>query len=411
MAHIDDHTVNEIKARATSDIVGIVRRYTALKQSGKDYVGLCPFHKDRNIGSFVVSPSKGVISCFSCGWHGGIVDFVMEKEHCNYVDAMQKLAKMENVYIEDNKQTVPDKAPAMKVAITSDLPLITFPIDMVRAKLAIQAEDPGPFVKWLKSLDWSQDERTTIDKWLGLYGVGVSHGGKTDGWTIWWYMDEQRRVRTGKLMAYKPDGHRDKQANPYIDKFGETKYYTTDFIHSMLEDWRMKKSGKKGWWSDKTHRAELCLFGLHLVDISPEAEVCIVESEKSALIAQIASNPQEKIWMATGSLSSLTRKRLQPLIDRNRWIVLYPDIDGIAKWRVKAKEIGYDRLIVSDRMQQLYVEGVDNPKSDIADIIVRHLTPVPEETERDKIHRLLGVQGDTKALDSLIGKLNLKLME
>ena len=73
--------------------------------------------------------------------------------------------------------------------------------------------------------------------------------------------------------------------------------------------------------SDKYH-VEHCLFGLHLATLFPEAEVCLVESEKSAVICSAFSDPKKRIWMATGGKSGFSLAALQPLIQQQRYIAL-----------------------------------------------------------------------------------------
>ena len=45
----------------------IVGRYTKLIPRGRHWMGLCPFHRDTKLGSFIVTPDKGMWKCFSCG--------------------------------------------------------------------------------------------------------------------------------------------------------------------------------------------------------------------------------------------------------------------------------------------------------------------------------------------------------
>ena len=195
-------------------------------------------------------------------------------------------------------------------------------------------------------------------------------------------------MRTAKLMAYGSDGHRRKDWK-----------YSFNFVHSMR-----LRAGKL---SDKQYRIETCLFGLHLIDIFPNAEVCIVESEKSALICAAFTDPRERLWMATAGKSNLTRAKLQPLIDRGRYIVLYPDHDGFDEWKAAAKRIGYNRLSVSSKILTEWLP-MDGEKADIADIVLRMLQGI-EETEEEKIARRLGMDAIPDELRTLINNLNLKL--
>lgn len=393
MGRIDEQTEQRIKDAA--DIVSIVGEFVTLRKSGKDYMGLCPFHDDRHVGSFVVSPGRGIYSCFACGAKGDSIKFLMDHQGMKYADALRWIAAKHGIYVDDEPLTyTPTTTSAPRdAAVYDELPVITFDPSIVKAKMA---QDGNRLIGWLRGLQWSADERDMLDYVLKLYLVGTSNKGATEGWTIWWYVDDEHKVRTGKMMKYKSDGHRDK-----TKKADGKEGYNTDWIHSKME--------KAGKWSSSTHRYETCLFGLHLVDCFPSAEVCIVESEKSAVMAQTISDPSEKLFMATGSKGALTRRMLQPLIDRYRWIVLYPDVDGIDEWKERADKIGYDRLMVTDRVQRLYDPTKDGPKSDIADIIDR-MRSGKEESESERVHRHLGLKEHNEALTELIEQLDLKLL-
>ncbi|APZ98054.1 hypothetical protein BWQ93_05840 [Sphingopyxis sp. QXT-31] len=81
--------VDELKASVLMS--GVVGRATALKRSGREYKGLCPFHGE-NSPSFFVNDAKGFGHCFGCGWHGDQIKFVMEREGCGFREAYQRLA-------------------------------------------------------------------------------------------------------------------------------------------------------------------------------------------------------------------------------------------------------------------------------------------------------------------------------
>lgn len=402
--HISDETQDLIKSRAAADIVGIVGRYVALRRSGKDYEGLCPFHQDNHLGNFKVSPSKGICKCFAgCGTYDAIA-FVRKMEGCSYTDALRMIAGWENVWIDEPTASISKRIKTMQhnreltpVAEPQILPTIIFPKEMVRSKLAQKAADPGNFVTWLRSLNWTEDERKSVEIWLELYQVGVSDMGQTKGWTIWWQIDERLQVHTGKMMAYKPDGHRDKMCNPY-QKDGVTKYYTFNWIHSLLE--------QSGWWDSKKAEMRQCLFGLHMVDAFKDAEICIVESEKSAVIAQCTVTPGKRLFLACGGLENLNTRMLQPLIERQRWIILYPDIDGYEKWEKKMHDIDYPRITISQKVRELW-RPCDGRKADIADILVRLIQGT--EQPSDAVEQQCGFPL-SEAAKELINKLDLRII-
>ena len=74
-----------------ADIVDVVSEFVTLRKAGVNYKGLCPFHNERT-PSFVVSPSKQLCKCFSCGKGGNVVHFIMEHEQMTYPEALKWLA-------------------------------------------------------------------------------------------------------------------------------------------------------------------------------------------------------------------------------------------------------------------------------------------------------------------------------
>ena len=74
-----------------ADVVEVVGRRVQLKKAGKEYKACCPFH-DEKTPSFTVSPAKGFYHCFGCGAHGTALDFLMEYDHMDFVEAVESLA-------------------------------------------------------------------------------------------------------------------------------------------------------------------------------------------------------------------------------------------------------------------------------------------------------------------------------
>lgn len=82
--------LDEIRAR--SDIVEVVSQYVALKRTGKNFKGLCPFHAEKT-PSFTVNPSLQRWRCFGCGQYGDVFDFVMRIENVTFLEAARMLAE------------------------------------------------------------------------------------------------------------------------------------------------------------------------------------------------------------------------------------------------------------------------------------------------------------------------------
>ncbi len=81
--------INELIARI--DIVDLIDRKVPLKKAGKNHSACCPFHSEKS-PSFTVSRDKQFYHCFGCGAHGNAIDFVMEYDRLEFVDAIEELA-------------------------------------------------------------------------------------------------------------------------------------------------------------------------------------------------------------------------------------------------------------------------------------------------------------------------------
>jgi len=104
---IPQETVNLILD--TAQIADVVSDYVTLKRRGANFVACCPFHNEKT-PSFYVSPSKGIYKCFGCGKAGTAVGFVMEQEHCSYVEALRYLARKYHIEIVEEEESAEEIA-------------------------------------------------------------------------------------------------------------------------------------------------------------------------------------------------------------------------------------------------------------------------------------------------------------
>jgi len=74
------------------DIVDYISKFVSLRKSGANWVGNCPFHKEKT-PSFMVSDSKGIYKCFGCGKGGDVITFAMEYERLDFVDTLKYLGE------------------------------------------------------------------------------------------------------------------------------------------------------------------------------------------------------------------------------------------------------------------------------------------------------------------------------
>jgi DNA primase len=97
MAVVSDHIIDSV--RDAVNIVDVISRYISLKKSGRNYMGLCPFHKEKT-PSFSVHPVKQIYKCFGCGAGGNVFSFLMEHEHISFLDALKRLAEETGIELE-----------------------------------------------------------------------------------------------------------------------------------------------------------------------------------------------------------------------------------------------------------------------------------------------------------------------
>lgn len=94
MSRYSDELVDEIRNR--NDIVDVISQYVVLKRSGRNFFGLCPFHKEKS-PSFSVSPDKQIFHCFGCGVGGNVFHFVSKIENLSFRETLEMLAEKSGV--------------------------------------------------------------------------------------------------------------------------------------------------------------------------------------------------------------------------------------------------------------------------------------------------------------------------
>ncbi|MBR0501337.1 MAG: DNA primase [Bacteroidales bacterium] len=108
---IDRATVDRIlDAVRIEEVIG---DFVTLRKRGANYLGLCPFHQDKN-PSMSVSSTKGIFKCFACGKAGNAVSFLMEHEHLTYAEALRYLAKKYHIEIVEKEETAEEIAHRMR---------------------------------------------------------------------------------------------------------------------------------------------------------------------------------------------------------------------------------------------------------------------------------------------------------
>lgn len=201
--------------------------------------------------------------------------------------------------------------------------------------LTLNDIDNNPFLQFIDRHFGPEAVLMAIENYL--IGTSKEFGGST----IFWQLDQNFQIRTGKIMAYNRET---------CKRIKST--YSSGF------SWAHKKYKHMG------EELQQCLFGLHRVEKITK-KVCLVESEKTAVLGFLY-NPQF-VWLATGSSSNFSERFLNPIKDKQ--IIVFPDTDSYDNWYRKSIELnknGY-RISVLDTFQNYQLES----GSDLADIIIR----------------------------------------
>ena len=106
-----DELLDEIKSK--NDIIDIVSQYVVLKRSGRNYMGLCPFHKEKS-PSFCVSPDKQIFHCFGCGVGGNVIHFIGKIENLNFIESLELLANRAGIELPKSGNAEDDRISRLK---------------------------------------------------------------------------------------------------------------------------------------------------------------------------------------------------------------------------------------------------------------------------------------------------------
>ena len=114
MVRYSDELIEEI--RSSNDIVDVISSYVTLKRSGRNFFGLCPFHKEKS-PSFSVSPDKQIFHCFGCGAGGNVIHFISKIENLNFRDSLEVLANRANISLPALDNFEDDKTAKLKAKV------------------------------------------------------------------------------------------------------------------------------------------------------------------------------------------------------------------------------------------------------------------------------------------------------
>ncbi len=114
MVRYSEELIEEI--RSSNDIVDVISQYVILKRSGRNFFGLCPFHKEKS-PSFSVSPEKQIFHCFGCGAGGNVIHFISKIENLNFKETIELLAERSNIQLPTLNNYEDDRKAKLKAKV------------------------------------------------------------------------------------------------------------------------------------------------------------------------------------------------------------------------------------------------------------------------------------------------------
>jgi len=223
------------------------------------------------------------------------------------------------------------------------------------------------FVQFLRDLfENINGLNQSIDEVCERYKLGSTKSGNV----IFWQVDINGKVRTGKIMQYDPaTGKRVHNASGAID-----------WVHNKL-----KRAGAV----PQDFNLRQCYFGEHLLSSQPDSTIAIVESEKTAIIASVLM--PKYIWIAAGNINGLTLDKSSAL--KGRSVILFPDLSkelptrptAFAQWSRRAAEIRrvYGcKVVVSDILERIATDEEKESGLDIADYLIRQIATSPQTIQQ-----------------------------
>jgi len=251
-----------------------------------------------------------------------VIDFIKELKKTTFKEALDLAADYGNVRVQTAKRKVVD--------ITWLYP------------------DPATVENSLNN------QSSVFHKFCNTIGIPMEHlakwrvGTSEKGQTQFHFVDASGKTRNLKNFSYLADGHRNKDVFPF------------SLQHKS-----------------EYERYSMCFYGEHLLSGNPTSTICIVESEKTAVIASFYYPQYE--WLATGGLTGAKKEDyIRTKLSDGRQILVLVDADPnrkIPKAFTTLTDLGAKVNTVD-----LYPDRKD--KTDIADYLLEGLRP---EIVEDKI--------------------------
>ena len=239
-------------------------------------------------------------------------------------------------YFQDNNISFDTPKAYMPRSVKPHPKSVSFiPVEVFKASL--KAHETNHFVQFLINLFGVEVASQLVSRYF------IATSKHWNGATVFWQIDTQGKVRTGKIMLYSPN------TGKRVKNLALPVYW----VHKALMQPEFELSQ--------------CFFGEHLL-IDKTKPVAIVESEKTAIIASCYL--PKFIWLAVGGINNLKVDRCRILMGRE--VVLFPDVNAYKDWSNRAKELKpLFNVQVSDLLEKKASKEDRVNGLDIADYLIK----------------------------------------
>lgn len=338
------------------------------------------FHLQKyTTGSKTTCPGCGKAKCFTKYVDDeGTIEFPDNVGICDHVNSCHYHYSPSD-YFRDNperKDIIQEHSsfPSLVKPICIKKKISFIPSSIMEASL--KSYDRNPLYVYLKG----KYGEKTVSQVFNIYRIGTAN--MFGGSAVYWQIDADGKVRTGKVMAYdSTTGNRikrDSNAVCFVHRLRNIKYSIPDF------------------------HLKQCFFGEHLLASSPYSKVCIVESEKTAVIASICMSGH--VWISSGGKDGCFRADVVESL-RGRDVILFPDLGQFDYWHDKKMPLLLSickSVHCSDMLERIATVEQREAGLDIADFLLM------EETQQQILQRMIQ---RNPALQVLIDALDLELVE
>jgi len=276
-------------------------------------------------------------------------------------------------------------------AVYEEKPMINMPVTVLRKTL--HNYENNSFINALLSyFSIEQLEAAISEYYIGTTAALFADEDPCNLPAVFWFVDRLGAVRAGQVKLFTPDCHTAK----YTDSEGEERNYQTWMHYLLKKQYQKASTAISKWLTDyiESPNKVSCLWGEHLLNKYPNKPVAIVEAPKTAFIASMRY--QQYVWLATTSLTYLTKERCKVL--KGRKVVLFPDV-GIPNpktgktclqvWQERIEDFQDLSFFSFSTLLEDHATAEEKEKGfDLADYILKALSAAPLEISSNDIAQI-----------------------